>query len=185
MVNGLSGWSFVRPVTVDFAGNNIGIQCKCPYDGRGDCKHIVAVILAIVDGPPQDDSERVETVLKDVSTDELREFVGDVLATHSDLRERFLARFADDHKSVEAYREEIAQLFEHHADPVVFEAMDFFRFFETALDGYANCVLAADPTAEEFDTYAGVLEARASTDPPVNKEQFWRALDDLENRYNE
>jgi len=54
-----------------------------------------------------------------------------------------------------------------------------------ALDGYADCVLATDPTPEEFDTYAGVLEASASIDPPVNKEQFWRALDDLENRYNE
>lgn len=215
-------------VTVDFAGNSIGTQCTCPYDGVGDCKHIVAVLLEIVDGPPQDESEHVDTVLEDVSTDELREFVGDVLATHSDLRERFLARFGDDHKSVEAYRDEIAQLFEQYADPVVFEAIDFSRFFEiaeqyrdrerylaaatiyravfeevdeksnwidgaydhyaqtiqTALDGYADCVLAADPTAEEFDTYAGVLEARASTDPPVNNEQFWRALDDLEDRFN-
>lgn len=215
-------------VTVDFAGNSIGTQCTCPYSGGGDCKHIVAVLLEIVDGPPQDESERVETVLEGVSTAELREFVGDVLATHPELRELFLARFGNDHKSVEAYREEIAQLFEQHADPVVFEAIDFSLFFEiaeqyrdrerylaaatvyravfegvdekstwidgaydhyaqtiqTALDGYADCILATDPTPEEFETYAGVLEARTSTEPPINNEQFWRGLDTLEERYD-
>lgn len=216
-------------VTVDFSGNSIETQCTCPYDGGGDCKHIVAVLLEIVDCPPQDESEHVETVLEDVSTDELREFVGGVLATHPELRERFLARFGDDHQSVEAYREEIAQLFKQNANPGVYEAIDFSRFFEvaeqyrdrerylaaatvyravfeevdeksnwidgaydhyaktiqTALDGYADCVLATDPTPEEFDTYAGVLEARTSTEPPINNEQFWRALDDLEDRYDE
>jgi len=60
----------------------------------------------------------------------------------------------------------------------------YAQTIQTALDGYADCVLAADPTAEEFDTYAGVLEARASTDPPVNNEKFWRVLDDLEDQYN-
>jgi hypothetical protein len=29
-----------------------------------------------------------------------------------------------------------------------------------------------------------VLEARATTDLALNSEQFWRALDDLEERYN-
>ena len=216
-------------VTVDFGGNSIDTQCTCPYDGGGDCKHIVAVLLEIVDGPPQDESKHIETVLEDVSTDGLREFVGDVLATHPELREWFLARFGDDHQSVETYREEIAQLFKQYADPGVYEAIDFSRFFEiaeqyrdrdrylaaatvyravfeevdekstwidgaydhyaktiqTALDGYADCVLATDPTPEEFETYAGVLEARTSTEPPINNEQFRRALGNLEDRYDE
>ena len=214
-------------VTVKFGGKRIDTRCTCPYDGGGDCKHVVAVLLDIAASPPQDESERVEAVLDDVSTDDLRKFVRDALAEHAELREQFLARFGDDHKSVDEYREEIAQLFEQHADPAVFEAIDFSRFFEiaeqyrdrdrylaaatvyravfeevdeksnwidgsydhyartiqTALDGYADCILATDPTPEEFDTYAGVLEARASTEPPINNEQFWRALDDLEERY--
>jgi len=216
-------------VTVEFGGRSIDTTCTCPYDGSGDCKHVVAVLLDIATGAPQDESERVDTVLEDVSADDLRAFVRGALAEHSEMREQFLARFGDDHKSVEEYREEIAQLFEQHADPVVFEAIDFSRFFEiaeqyrdrdrylaaatvyravfeevdeksnwidgaydhyartiqTALDGYADCILATDPTPEEFDTYAGVLEARASTEPPINNEQFWRALDDLEERYDE
>nr|WP_233563395.1 hypothetical protein [Haloarcula sp. Atlit-7R] len=141
----------------------------------------------------------------------------------------FSAQFGDDHKSVEEYREEIAQLFEQHADPGVYDAIDFSRFFEIAeqyrnrdrylaaatvyravfeevdekykwvegaydhyaktiqkaIDGYADCILATDPTPEEFDTYAGVLEARTTTDLALNSEQFWRAIDDLEERYDE
>ncbi|MFC6752026.1 SWIM zinc finger family protein [Halorubrum tibetense] len=216
-------------VTIKFGGRSLDTKCTCPYDGSGDCKHVVAVLLDIAAGPPEDESKGVEEVLDDVSADDLRGFVRDVLAEHAEFRERFLALFGDDHKSVEEYREEIAQLFEQHADPVVFEAIDFSRFFDiaeqyrdrdrnlaaatvyqaifeevdeksnwidgaynhyaktiqTALDGYADCVLATDPTPEEFDTYAGVLERRATTEPPINDEQFWRALDDLEERYEQ
>jgi hypothetical protein len=61
----------------------------------------------------------------------------------------------------------------------------YARTIQTALDGYADCVLAADPTPEEFDTHAGVLESRATTEPRTNNNQFCRALDGLEERYDE
>ena len=216
-------------VTVDFGDQSIDTRCTCPYDGSGDCKHVVAVLLDTAANPPQDESEDVETVLEDVSADDLREFVHSALAENAELRDQFLARFGDDHKSVDEYREEIAQLFEQYADPVVFEAIDFSRFFDiadqyrdrnrylaaatvyravfeevdeksnwidgaydhyartiqTAVEGYADCVLATNPTPKEFDTYAGVLEARASTEPPINNDQFWRELDNLEARYEQ
>lgn len=215
-------------VTVELGANSITAQCTCPYDGAGDCKHVVAVLLDLVADPPTDESDRIQAVLDDVVADDLRAFVRDTLATHADLRDRFLARFGDKHKSVVEYREEIARLFEQHAEPTVFAAIDFSRFFEIAeqyrdrdrylaaaivyravfeevdeksnwidgaydhyartiqqaLDGYADCVFATDPNPEEFDRFAGVLEERASSDPPVNSEQFWRALDDLEDRYD-
>jgi len=192
--------STLYDVTVEFGGQSIDTQCTCPYDGGGDCKHVVAVLLEVAAGPPRDESERVEATLDGVSADDLRTFVRDALAEHAELREQFLARFGDDHKSIEQYRDEIAQLFEQHADPVVYQAIDFSRFFEiaeqyrdrdrylvaatvyravfeevdekynwidgaydhyaraiqTALDGYADCVLATDPGPDEFDTYAGV-----------------------------
>jgi len=221
--------SHLYDVTVDFGGRSIDTRCTCPYSGGGDCKHIVAVLLDIAADTPQDESDQVDDVLRDVSVDELREFVRDAVAEQPGLREQFLARFGVDDNSVEEYREEIAQLFEQHADPVVYEAIDFSRFFEiaeqyrdrerylaaatvyravfeevdekynwidgaydhyaqviqTALDGYADCVLATDPTPSAFDTYAGVLEARTAADPAINNEQFWRALDDLEDRYDQ
>ncbi|TKX74605.1 hypothetical protein EXE46_07835 [Halorubrum sp. GN11_10-6_MGM] len=215
-------------ITIEFGGRSLDTNCTCPYDGGGDCKHVAAVLLEIVEGPPQDESERVEGILEDVSADDLRGFVRDALAEHPELREQFLAQFGDDHKPVEEYREEIAQLFEQHADPGVYDTIDFSRFFEIAeqyrerdrylaaatvyravfeevdekykwvdgaydhyaktiqraIDGYADCILATDPTPEEFDTYAGVLEARTTTDLALNSEQFWRAVDDLEERYD-
>lgn len=221
--------STLYDVTIEFGGQSIDTQCTCPYDGGGDCKHVVAVLLDVAANPPQDESEDIETVLDDVSANDLRAFVRDALAEHSELREQFLARFGDDHKSVDVYREEITQLFEQHADPGVYEAIDFSRFFgiadqyrdrdrhlaaatvyravfeevdeksnwidgaydhyartiQRALDGYADCIVASDPTPEEFDTYAGVLEARTTTEPPINNEQFRRELDNLEERYNE
>ena len=61
----------------------------------------------------------------------------------------------------------------------------FTQTIQTAIEGYADCILATDPTPEEFDTYAGVLEARTATEPPINNEQFRRELDNLEERYNE
>ncbi|ATW88194.1 SWIM zinc finger protein [Halohasta litchfieldiae] len=216
-------------VTIEFGGRSIDTRCSCPYDGGGDCKHIVAVLLDVADGPPADDSEHVESVLEDVPASDVRAFLRDALATHPGLREQFLAQFGDDHKSVEEHRKKIEQLFEQHADPGIYEAIDFSQFFELAdtyrdrqrylaaatvyraifeevddkyhwvdgaydhyaqviqrgLDGYANCVLATDPTPAEFDTYAGVVEARTMTDPPINTEQFHRALEDLEDRYEE
>ncbi|RQG87115.1 hypothetical protein EA462_15940 [Natrarchaeobius halalkaliphilus] len=215
-------------VTVELNGNGIDTRCTCPYDGAGDCKHVVAVLLDIVADPPADESAQIEAILDDVSAEDLRVFVRDVLATHQDLRDQFLVQFGDDHKSVEKYREEIDRLFEQDADPTVFTAIDFSRFFEIAkqyrdrnrylaaatvyravfeavdenftridgaydhyaqtlqraLDDYVDSVLATDPSPKEFDRYAGVLESQASTDPPINNEQFRRALDNLEDRYD-
>lgn len=215
-------------VTVELNENAINTNCTCPYDGPGDCKHAVAVLLELAADPPADESERIEATLKEVSAEDLRGFVRDALATNPELRDQFLAQFSDEHKSVEEHREEIEQLFEERADPVVFTAIDFSQYFEIAeryrdrdrylaaatvyravfeevdehfnwidgaydhyartiqraLDGYTDCVLATDPSPEKFDTYAGVLEARASTEPPINNEQFWRALDNLEDRYD-
>jgi uncharacterized Zn finger protein len=194
-------------ITVEFTNNGIDTRCTCPYDGPGDCKHVVAVLLDLSMGPPADESDQVEALLDDVAADDLRVFVRGALATHPELRDQFLAQFGDEHKSVQEYREEIEQLFNQHADPTVFTAIDFSRFFEMAeryrdrdmylaaatvyralfeeideqferidgaydhyvqalqraLDGYADCILVADLTPDEFDTYAGVLEERVAT----------------------
>ena len=220
--------SSLYDVTVELGGTSIGARCTCPYEGAGECKHVVAVLLEIAADPPDDESERVAAVLDDVSSDDLRTFVRDALSGNPKLRDQFLARFGEGSKSVDDYREEIEALFDQHTQdyPVVTDAIDFSHFFDladqyrereqylaaatvyravfegidenevridaaydhyartlqTALDGYVECILAADPDPEAFDTHAGVLEERASSDPPINDEQFWRALDDLEDR---
>lgn len=175
------------------------------------------MLLDAAADPPNDESERVEGVIQDISADDLQTFVHDVLATNPDLRERFLARFGDEHKSVEEYREEIEELFDQHIQdyPVVTGAIDFSHFFDvaeryrerdryvgiddnqhridtaydhyartmqTATDGYIDCVLATDPGPEEFETYTGVLDERASTGAPTNRDFFFRMLGELDDR---
>jgi uncharacterized Zn finger protein len=215
-------------VTVELGENTIDARCTCPYEEAGECKHVVAVLLDVVADPPQDESERIEMVIEDVSPDDLRAFVHDALAENPDLREQFLARFGDGGKSIEAYRDEIEELFDQHTQhyPVVTEAIDFSHVFElaeqcrereryraaatvyralfegiddnhtridaaydhyakalrSALDGYVDCVLAADPSGGEFEQYAGALEAQSMSEPRINEEQFRRALDALEDR---
>jgi uncharacterized Zn finger protein len=223
---GVSG-SQPYDVTVELDGAESTTQCTCPYEGPGDCKHTVAVLLEVAADPPRDESERIEPVLKTVSGDDLRAFVTDVLAREPALREQFLARFGETpHKSASEYRAETTQLFEQHTDdyPVVVEAIDFSRLFavaeqyrerdhylaaatvyrglfegiddnihlvdaafdhyaktfQSALDGYVDCVLATDPTAEEFESYAGVIDERATTGSDLHREQFMKALNELE-----
>lgn len=212
-------------VTIRVGEDQLEAQCTCPYTGPDECKHVVAVLLAVAADPPQDESERVEEVIEGVSSDELRTFVFDVLAANPDLRSQFRARFDDSGKPVEEYRDKIETLFDEHTQdyPVVTDAIDFSHFFElaeqyrerehyrvaaavyralfeeiddnharidaaydhyakalqSALDGYVERALAADPSPEEFEQYAGALEAQAMSEPRINEEQFRRALDEL------
>lgn len=215
-------------VTVERGEKTIDARCTCPYDGVGECKHVVAVLLDVATDPPRDESERVGSILEDVSVDDLRVFLRDVLAEDPELRDQFIARFGDTDKSVEEYRAEIEQLFDRHTEdyPVVTDAIDFSHFFDlaeryhereryldaaavyralfegiddnetridaaydhyaktlqSALDGYVECVLAADPDRDEFEKHVGALEERATSKHPANSEQFYRAIDDLEER---
>lgn len=212
-------------VVVEPSKNSIDARCTCPYRGPGECKHVVTVLLDVVNDPPDDESERVEPVIEDVRPDDLRAFVRDVLAEDPDLRERFLARFSDGDKSIEKYREKIQILFDQHTQdyPVVTDAIDFSHFFklaalyrdgdryraaatvyralfeaiddnwnridaaydhyartiQTALDGYVECVLEANPSAEEFEQYTENLAKRTSSRPGATSKPFQRALDDL------
>lgn len=219
--------SHVYDLTVEVDGPNVESHCTCPYDGPGDCKHVVAVLLDVAADPPVDERGQVEPVLETVSTDDLRAFVSKALTRDPELRDRFLARFGETTvPSVDEYRTEVDQLFDQHADDyaVVVEAIDFSRFFDmaaqyrdrdryrgaatiyralfegiddniglvdaaydhyattfqSALEGYVECVLAADPAPEEFETDAGVLAERVSTGAPVHQNQFRKGLDDLE-----
>lgn len=215
-------------VTVEVTEETIDTHCTCPYDGDGDCKHIVAVLLDVADGPLVDESDCIDDRLASVPLDDLRGFVRDVLAENPELRDQFLAQFGDTRKSVTDYRDEIEQLFDQHTQeyPVVTDEIDFSHFFEiaeqyrdrgryrsaatvyqalfeevddnmnridtaydhyadilqSALDGYVECVSAADPASEEFERFAGVLDERASTASPMNRELFHRMLKNLERR---
>ncbi|AUX09231.1 zinc finger SWIM domain protein [Halalkaliarchaeum desulfuricum] len=58
----------------------------------------------------------------------------------------------------------------------------YAKALRSALEGYLDCVLAADPSDNEFERFAGALEAQAMSEPRINEEQFRRALGTLEDR---
>lgn len=43
-------------VTVERGEQAIDARCTCPYDGAGECKHVVAVLLDVATDPPRDES---------------------------------------------------------------------------------------------------------------------------------
>ncbi|PSP82771.1 hypothetical protein BRC96_11240 [Halobacteriales archaeon QS_6_64_34] len=121
-------------VTVDFGPEPFESACTCPYDGSGVCKHVVAVLLAVSEDPPEDERPQIEALLDDRSGDSLRSFLLEEFTDDPEMRDRFRARFEAESHSVSAYRDDIDTLFEEATgeSSVVTEAIDFSRWFDRA-----------------------------------------------------
>jgi uncharacterized Zn finger protein len=120
---------------LDLSPADIDCRCSCPYDDPGLCKHAVAVLLSLVDEPPDDERPRIDATLDRASPDELRAFLRGELATDPSLRDRFLARFGEaTPRSVDDIRAEIDQQFEE-TNPeyaVVFDPIDLSAYLYLA-----------------------------------------------------
>ena len=214
-------------VTLSLSEPDFGPWCTCPYDGPGECKHVVALLLSLIDELPEDEGERIDEVFADIELSALQAFVREELARDDAMLDRFLAEFgATSGKSHEAYREDVVKLFEEHTGeyPVVFEAIDFSRLtdlgeryraqgnyrqaaavyrglvagiddnmglvdgaydhyarvFRDGLDAFIECVAAADLSPSEYDEYEAFLVERIESGAPVHREEFERALAELE-----
>jgi uncharacterized Zn finger protein len=140
-------------LTLDLSADEFDPRCSCPYDGPGVCKHVVAVLLRLADGLPDDESERIDTVLERAGADELRAFLREELRTDPSLRDRFLARFGESTtRSVDELRADVDRRFEE-TNPdygVVFEPIDFSELFDLAEEHRAQ---------EEYRSAATVYRA--------------------------
>ncbi|WP_246084446.1 SWIM zinc finger family protein [Salinadaptatus halalkaliphilus] len=114
-------------ISINIDDDTIQTVCSCPYDYAGDCKHIVAVLLAVEDRSSESTSETtdssdssetvdVEALIDRTPDDELRTFLLDIIADDRDIRDRFVA-FAGEEpgKTVYDYKQEIDRLFEDAA----------------------------------------------------------------------
>lgn len=122
-------------VRFDLVADEFDPFCSCPYDGSGNCKHVVAVLLRLRDDPPADVSERVDAVLGDAEADDLRAFLRKEFQSDPALLDRFLAQFGESTtQSVAEFRAEVDRLFEETNPeyPVVFEPIDFSELFTLA-----------------------------------------------------
>jgi len=214
-------------VTLSLAASDFDPWCTCPYDGPGQCKHVVAVLLSLSDDLPADEGERIDAVFESTDVSDLQTFVREELARDDAMLDRFFAEFgAPSEKSHETYREEIVQLFEEHTReyPVVVDAIDFTRFtdlgeryrergryrqaasvyrgliagiddkielvdgaydhyatvFCKGLDGFVECVAAADLSQSEYEAYEQFLIERIESGSEIHRDQFERALSTLQ-----
>ena len=113
-------------VTVDFGGSSIDTRCTCPHDGGGDCKHVVAVLIAVDDRDTETvsdiDPERDETVpetvdieslVEQTTAEDLRTFLLDIIDDDRDIGDRFVVFVGEDTgKTVYDYKQEIDRLFD-------------------------------------------------------------------------
>lgn len=112
-------------VSIDIEDEAIYTRCSCPYDYAGDCKHIVAVLLAVEDRDVDEEGESarhstgttdIQTLIEETSTEALRAFLLDVIEDDRDVRDRFVAFAGEDtDKTVYDYKREIDHLFEDAA----------------------------------------------------------------------
>jgi uncharacterized Zn finger protein len=168
-------------LTLDLSAEAFDPRCRCPYDGPGVCKHVVAVLLGLADGLPDDESERIDDVLERAEADELRAFLRAELRTDPTLRDRFLARFGEPTtRSVDELRAEVDRLFEE-TNPdygVVFEPIDFSELFDLAeeyrvQEEYRSAVTVYRALVEGLDDNTNLVDGAYDH----FAEAFQRALD--------
>ena len=113
-------------VAIDIVDDTIRTHCSCPYDYAGDCKHIVAVLLAVDDRDTDTVSEThpesteplsatvdIEALVEQTTADDLRQFLLEILADDGDIRDRFVAFVGEDTgKTVYDYKQELDRLFD-------------------------------------------------------------------------
>ncbi|MCB0078394.1 MAG: SWIM zinc finger domain-containing protein [Anaerolineales bacterium] len=87
-----SGWAFYR-VVIAFVGNEIAsAHCSCPYDWGGDCKHIVATLLAARQQPARvAQRPALAALLAGHSAEALAAILTDLTARHPHLIEEIEA----------------------------------------------------------------------------------------------
>jgi hypothetical protein len=136
-------------VVIDVATDPIRTRCNCPYDYAGDCKHIVAVLLAVDDrdtGTASDGDDAdgavseavdIDALVEQTAAVDLRAFLLEVIADDRDVRDRFVAFTGEDTgKTVYDYKREIDRLFEDAAGRrgiVEYDTyIDFSQYYDLA-----------------------------------------------------
>ncbi len=170
-------------LTLDLSAEEFDPQCSCPYDGPGVCKHVVAILLWLTEGLPEDESGRIDAVIERADGNELQAFLREELRTDPSLRDHFLARFGDSTtRFVDELRADVDRLFEE-TNPdygVVFEPIDFSELFDLAEEHRAQ---------EEYRSAATVyralvegLDEPAASGTDYLRDRFVKAAAELRDR---
>ncbi|HNY34347.1 MAG TPA: hypothetical protein PKK68_06785 [Methanothrix soehngenii] len=132
-------------VEIEF-GEELSGECDCPYDWGGMCKHIVAVLLAVVRDEDKtkdlieesnQEREEIKKLLKMADADDLRSFLLSEMEQQADLLNRFKVVFGKSRSefSVDAYKSDVELLYEdveHHGYVPYGENVDFSTLTDLA-----------------------------------------------------
>jgi hypothetical protein len=167
----------------------ISAECDCPYDLEGYCKHIVAVLLSMLNNKEEieammarsrQDQEAAEALLIEVDPLELREFLRSEMKLLQPLRAHFMTWFSGsgDLKSIHDYKREIGKLFREtgiYEDEIYYgPEVDFSPFeqlaeinmnkksFLEAAKIYQALFESIDERMESIDESSGYYEDRFS-----------------------
>ncbi len=169
--------------------NGISAECNCPYDLEGYCKHIVAVLLSMLDNKEEievmmsksrHDQEAALALLKEADPLELREFLHNEMEQFPSLRTHFMTWFSrsGDLKSIHDYKREIGKLFREtgiYDDEIYYgPEVDFSPFeqlaeinirkksFLEAAKIYQALFESIDERMESIDESSGYYESKFS-----------------------
>lgn len=169
--------------------NGISAECNCPYDLEGYCKHIVAVLLSMLDNKEEietmmeksrQDQEAALALLKEADPLELREFLHNEMEQFPSLRTHFMTWFSrsGDLKSIHDYKREIGKLFREtgiYDDEIYYgPEVDFSPFeqlaeinirkksFLEAAKIYQALFESIDERMESIDESSGYYESKFS-----------------------
>ncbi len=107
-------------VTINLDAENIQAYCTCPYDWGGYCKHIVAALMALSENynkikkTARSREKSIETILKNVSFAEIKEFLRTEFDKSPSLRDHFTIHFSangSEEKSIHDYKQQINCLY--------------------------------------------------------------------------
>jgi len=228
-VTGVVVGSRAYDLEIEYTASPPSYHCSCPYDGPGACKHVVAVLLRVIETAPPDESEQVDELLADCSAETLRAFLRWEFASDPSLRDRFRAHVgADTGSSAETIKTRVDRLFNDHTQEydLVFEPIDFSELFDLAakhetngnhegaipiyrgliegvddnielvdgaydhfasvfqdaLDGYVDCVVAAELASDTLKKHRQFLDRKTVEGTDFHRDRFRIAADELEAR---
>ena len=157
-------------VAIDVATDPIHTHCSCPYDYAGDCKHIVAVLLAVENrdtgtASGADDADGalpkavdIDALVEQTAAADLRVFLLEVIEDDRDIRDRFVAFTGEDTgKTVYDYKQEIGRLFEDAAGRRGMVEYDTYIDFSQYHD-LAETHRERDHTDAATDIYRAIAE---------------------------
>lgn len=169
--------------------NGISAECDCPYDLEGYCKHIVAVLLSMLDNKEEieammaksrQDQEAALALLKEADQMEIRDFLRNEMELLPTLRAHFMTWFSEsgELKSIHDYKREIGRLYKetgiyedeiYYGPEVDFSSIEQIaeinvskKSFLVAAKIYQALFESIDERMESIDESSGYYESKFS-----------------------